>query len=124
DNGFRVWDSNSGWFNVGGFAGYNQWYRIGFILSGGQELFYVNGTLVGTVADSTTTQFSNVILQGYNSGQSYNIAWDNLTASPDGLDLLRAQATAPVPEPLTLAMWSAAVTGLGLAAIRRRRAAR
>jgi hypothetical protein len=112
-DGFRVWDSNTGWTNVAGFDAYNQWYRVGFVLSGGNELFFVNNNLVATVADTATTQFGNVILQGYNSGQSYNIAWDNLSATPDQLDAL--------PEPGTLSMFAVAIAGVGVGVFRRRK---
>ena len=108
-DGFRMWDSNAGWVNVNGFAGYDQWYRIGFTISGGEERFYVNGNFVGYVDDPLTTQFANVILQGYNSGNAYSIAWDNLAATPN-------------PEPATLAIFGLSFAGFGLFAMRRRAA--
>ena len=86
------------WDNVGGFAGYDHWYDIGFAIAGGQEQFFVNGALVRTIADSSTTYFGNVILQGYNSGDSYDINWNNLNVDPpDPVEAL--------PEPSTLAMF-------------------
>jgi len=106
DNGFRVWDSNTGWFNVGGFSGFNQWYQLGFVLEGGQEHFFVNGSPVGSVNDPLTTQLGNVILQGYNSGNSYNISWDNLSV---------------VPEPATLPAFALLLAGIGCGALRRRK---
>ncbi len=112
DDGFRVWDGG-GWFNVGGFAGYDQWYRLGLVLDGGQELFYVNGNLVGAVSDAQTTNFGNVILQGYNSGNFYSIAWDNLSATTSGLDSM--------PEPGTLSMFALTIAGIGASAWRRKR---
>jgi hypothetical protein len=56
-------------------------------------------------AANGSTQISNVILQGYNSGNSYDIHWDNLNAG--------------VPEP---ASWAMMVGGFGLVggAMRRR----
>ena len=58
--------------------------------------YFVNGMLVYT--DSTigsTTQFNNIILQGYNAGNAYSIYWDNLQTD-----------SAMVPEPASLAIWS------------------
>ena len=82
-NGFRIWDSFANtWDNVGGFAGYDHWYDIGFAIAGGQEQFFVNRGLVRTIADSSTRYFGNVILQGYNSGDSYDINWNNLNVDP------------------------------------------
>jgi hypothetical protein len=104
-NGFRVWDSFTGiWTNVAGFTDYDKWYQIGFTVDGSAEKFYVNGTLVQTIADSLTTSFDNVILQGYNSGNDYDIYWDNGNFGP---------GAAPVPEPATLAIWS----GIGIAGL-------
>lgn len=115
-NGFRVWDSNTGlWTNVGGFGLYDQWYRLGLVIDGGNQLFFVNNSLVATLGGGTTTQFGNVILQGYNSGQSYNIAWDNLSATDDLQDAL--------PEPGTLSMFAVAVAGVGIGTWRRRKMA-
>jgi hypothetical protein len=82
--GFQVKDRTTGaWTDVGGFNGYDQWYRIGFsINSQGQFDYFVNGQLVYTDATPTaatpTTALSSVMLQGYNAGHSYDIYWDNL----------------------------------------------
>lgn len=91
-DGFRVWDSATGtWVNVGGFTGFDNWYYLGFELSGSNLNYYINGSLVSTLGNLGTTHFDNVILQGYNAGNSYNINWDNLSN----------QATTSVPEPAT-----------------------
>lgn len=112
-DGFRVWDSFAGqWLNVGGFAGYDKWYQIGFTVDGSAEKFYVNGALVHTIADAVTNSLDNVILQGYNSGNDYDIYWDNGNFGPD------AQ---PVPEPATLAIWSSIGIAGVIAGYRRKR---
>jgi hypothetical protein len=96
---FRVWDpeaGGTGYQLVSGFAGYDRWYEIGFQINGSSIEYFINGILVYT--DSTlagTTQFSNLILQGYNAGNDYSIYWDNLQTE-----------SAMVPEPASLAIWS------------------
>jgi hypothetical protein len=88
--GFQVKDrSTGGWQPVTGFNGYDQWYRIGFsINSQGQFDYFVNGQQVLTDASfnpttppAPTAAFSNLMLQGYNAGNSYDIYWDNLSDS-------------------------------------------
>jgi hypothetical protein len=82
--GFQVKDRTTGvWTNVPGFTGGDQWYQIGFSINGqGQFDYFVNGQRVYTDATATTATptaaFSNVMLQGYNAGNSYDIFWDNL----------------------------------------------
>lgn len=96
---FRVFDpeaGGTGYQNVSGFAGFDRWYEIGFQLNGSDLEYFVNGMLVYT--DSTigsTTQFKDIILQGYNAGNGYSIYWDNFQAD-----------SAMVPEPASLAVWS------------------
>lgn len=115
DNGFRIWDSDtSTWTNVLGFAGYDQWYRIGFSLIGNQFEYTVNNVNVHTdSAVGGTTSFRNVILQGYNGGNSYDIYWDNLASN--GI------AGAEIPEPTSLVVFG--VAGLAGAVYYRRRKA-
>jgi hypothetical protein len=112
-NQFRVWDpeaGGSGWQVVGGFAGFDRWYEVGFLLNGSALEYYVNGVLVYTdLTTGSTTQFGNLILQGYNAGNSYDIYWDNLR--PNGV---------PTPEPASLAVWSL-LTAAGAACCWRRR---
>jgi hypothetical protein len=89
--GFRIWNNGS-WINVSGFVGYDQWYDLGIELSGANFNYYVNGTFVGSTAALGSAALSNVILQGYNAGNTYDIYWDNLR------DL------AVIPEPATFAI--------------------
>lgn len=100
-NGFRFWDSDTGiWTNVGGFTAFDQWYELAIRFDSGAFNFYVDGLLVGSdtgAAASATIDFSRVILQGYNAGNSYDIYWDNFVE-------------ANVPEPASMLAWA----GLGL----------
>ncbi|MEX1096512.1 MAG: PEP-CTERM sorting domain-containing protein [Planctomycetales bacterium] len=115
DDGFRIWDG-LGWIDVAGFVGYDQWYDIGIIINGSQFDFYVNGVLVHTdAAIGGSTQLANIILQGYNAGDSYDIFWDDLR--PDGAPLM----VAPVPEPASLAIWGVGGLGMLIGARRRRK---
>ncbi|WP_182866714.1 PEP-CTERM sorting domain-containing protein [Stieleria mannarensis] len=106
---FQIWDG-AGFQSVGGFSGYGQWYEIGFDLVGSDFIYTVNGIDVFT--DNTvggTTEFSNVILQGYNAGNDYNIHWDNLQSN------LQA-----VPEPASFILFGVNAC-CGLLTVRRRR---
>jgi hypothetical protein len=112
--GFRVYDQTSGWTNVGGFSnGYDTWYNLGIELTSSDQLsYFVNGQLVYTDTTVTkTTSFSNVMLQGYNGGNSYDIFWDNL----DG--------PATAPEPGSLVLCGIGIAGLCGYAWRRKKTA-
>lgn len=110
NGGFRIWDSTTGtWVNVGGYAGGDEWYQIGFELEGGEFVYYVNGVAVYTDTNADgVVSFGNVILQGHNTGSDYNIYWDNLN-------------TSAVPEPATIAAFGLMLAGGGLY-VRRRKA--
>jgi hypothetical protein len=114
--GFQVFDSNNGWTNVPGFAGYDQWYKLSFALDAAKNFdYFVNGSPVYTDINSggTTAYFGNVILQGYNGGNSYHIFWDNFRAAP---------AAPAVPEPTTLALFGLGTLGLAGWRLRRKHA--
>jgi polyisoprenoid-binding protein YceI len=100
---FAAWDSNLGTWNAlatGVTAGD---YTLNISLSGG--LFtYTVGAQSWSYDANGSTQISNVILQGYNSGTDYSIQWDNLNASA-------GQGPGGVPEPAT---WAMMVGGFGL----------
>jgi hypothetical protein len=118
-NSFRVWNGST-WEIVSGFTGFDQWYTLGMVIDGLNEYFYINGNLVDTISDSTTTQIGNVILQGYNSAHSYDIYWDNLQTSTaaqpiDPIDPVSA------PEPATLAIFSIGGAALASFHLARRR---
>lgn len=109
-NAFRVWNDVTGtWSVVSGFSGFNKWYDLGFVQEPlGVQKFYVNGTLVSSVAsDPTTSNLGNVMLQGYNAGNSYDIYWDDLRTAGEGA----------IPEPMSLVIWSL-LGGLGLVFIK------
>jgi hypothetical protein len=78
--GFQVFDQGKNdWVNVAGFTGANQWYQLGLGIRAGAIDYYVNGQLMYTdITGTGTTTLSNVMLQGYNGGNSYDIYWDNL----------------------------------------------
>lgn len=104
---FEVWDSNAGTWNdlaTGVTAGT---YRLNIDLTGGNFVYTVDGHSSSFDA-AGSTNIGSVILQGYNSGNSYDVHWDNLQAA--------------VPEP---ASWALMLGGFGLVggAMRRRKAA-
>ncbi len=109
--GFRVWDSNDpgAWYEVPGFTGYGSWYELAFDYVNGEFRYFINGSLVSAILTPGTEYLGNVILQGYNAGNSYDIFWDNLEYGPT-----------PIPEPSSAAVW-AAVGLLAGAVIRFRR---
>ena len=106
---FEVWDSNLGTWNdlvTGVTAGD---YTLNIDLSGG-NFSYTVGAQSWSFDAGGSTQIGSVILQGYNSGNSYDIHWDNLNAT-----------SGAVPEP---ASWALMLGGFGLVggAMRRRKA--
>jgi hypothetical protein len=93
--GFRVWnDSTSAWTNVAGFNGYGQWYTLGIALAGSVIDYTINGMTVGSDPSMGARTLGEVILQGYNAGNSYNISWgsasSDITAVPEPPTLIPA----------------------------------
>jgi hypothetical protein len=102
--GFQIKDrTTGGWTNVGGFNGYDQWYRIGFdINSAGRFDYFVNGQLKYTDATAAgANAFSNVFLQGYNAGNSYDISWDNLRDTRATVAAMGANVSATAGAPFS-----------------------
>jgi hypothetical protein len=65
--GFRVWDDTNGWHNLSNAVNYGAWNTLSIMLSGTDYQYFVNDVLAATIAaDSTTTDFSSVIMQAYN----------------------------------------------------------
>ncbi|MEO7311296.1 MAG: right-handed parallel beta-helix repeat-containing protein, partial [Chitinophagaceae bacterium] len=92
----RYWDGGIGWVNVAGLA-YDTWITLEMSLAGGNIVYKVNGTTVGTVASATSVYMGNVIMQAFNFNDntlgaaydntvdnSYDAYWDNLITTGTG----------------------------------------
>jgi len=106
---FRGWDTLSdtgGWINIGSSfsIGSGGVYNLGIELANG-VFNYSTNTGTASIGAYGSTSIKSVILQGYNSGTDYNIAWDNLESA--------------VPEPSS---WMMMIGGFGVVggAMRRR----
>ncbi len=108
-NGISTFDYiNGGWQPAVSFSSgdFGAWVNLSFTLTPGVGIeYFVNGTSIGTFADAATTTIDNVILNGYNFGESYDIYWDNFQAQ-----------VIPLPSGVLMGL-----AGLGIVAIRRRR---
>jgi hypothetical protein len=108
---FQGWDTDLGVFNTLGAASAG-WHTLGISLGVSGFSYSIDGTTFGTAPREGSTSISNVILQGYNTGASYDIAWDNLATTSGGA----------VPEP---ANWALMIVGFGgVGAMMRRRTVR
>jgi len=112
---FHGYDVNTGdWTDLVPTGGidFGSTYTLNIALTGGNFVYTV-GDASWTVAAADSVAIKSVLLQGYNTGSSYDIHWDNLNASA---------ATGAVPEP---ASWAMMLGGFGLVggAMRRRKAA-
>ena len=96
-NAFRVWTQGGTWENVSGFSSFDRWYDLAMDYVNGEFRYFVDGALVYTdsTLTNTTVDLGNVILQGYNAGNNYDIYWGGVTYS-----------NSPVPEPASIAVWS------------------
>ncbi|MBL7805895.1 MAG: right-handed parallel beta-helix repeat-containing protein, partial [Saprospiraceae bacterium] len=86
----RYWDGTA-WVNVAGLA-YDTWITLEASLSGGNIVYKVNGTTVGTVASAASVYYGDIIMQAYNfndntlppaqydpsADNTYDAWWDNL----------------------------------------------
>lgn len=107
---FRGYDvSTDAWTNLG-LATLGS-HKLGITLGTGGFSYSIDGVSSFTAPRDGSTSIGSVILQGYNVGQSYDIAWDNLATTSGGA----------VPEP---ANWALMIVGFGAvgAAMRRKTA--
>lgn len=107
---FRGWNTAvGGWTNL--IAATSGYHTLGITLDTSGFTYSVDGNALGTASREGSSTIGSVILQGYNTGTSYDIAWDNLTTT-----------TGSVPEPAT---WAFMILGFGgIGAMMRRKAAR
>jgi PEP-CTERM motif-containing protein len=90
---FMAWGSDDAWHSLGlptGFV-YNAWYTLELELIGANVTLSV-GDKSFTDSANGSVQFSNVILQGYNSytdpnGVTYDVYFDNFAAVPEPASL-------------------------------------
>jgi len=76
----------SGWYTVGFptsvWNGYDAWYTLEIKLTASSYKYYINDELVWTDIMTFNSQyFGNMMLQGYNYNETYNIYWDNVGAT-------------------------------------------
>ena len=74
-----------GWYTVGFptsvWNGYDAWYTLEIKLTASSYKYFINDELVWTDIMTFETQyFGNMMLQGYNYNETYNIYWDNVGA--------------------------------------------
>ncbi len=95
---FRGWEDNGTWYDMGLPAGfvYDQWVTLRLQLLASGEFRYTVKTAQGDLIYNTTTHgvngsthLENIILQGHNTtaGVTYDIYWNNQTASPVDFDM-------------------------------------
>jgi len=91
----RYWDGSGAgvWVNVPGLV-YDTWITLEASLVGGNIVYKVNGSTVGTVASAASVYYGNIIMQAYNfndntlgaaydntADNSYDAFWDNLVTT-------------------------------------------
>jgi hypothetical protein len=91
--GFRIWDSNTGWTTLNTSFNYDEWYTLTIVLDpvAEQYLYYINNEMVGT-AQAGENFISDIFLNSYNYGldsfptlssDGYQVHWDNAGMSHD-----------------------------------------
>ncbi|MFG0291839.1 MAG: hypothetical protein ACF8MJ_01655 [Phycisphaerales bacterium JB050] len=112
NDGISTYDYFGGaWESAVSFSSsdFGSWVNLAFTLVPGVGVeYFVNGVSVGVFADTDTMLIDNVILNGFNYGEDYDIYWDNFTA----------MASTVIPLPGAAGM---ALAGLGMIGLRRRR---
>ncbi len=84
------------------------WYNLDTVLTVGTGLqYYVNGSLIGTYADTSTTSLQSVMLEDYNFGSNNQVYWNGLT-------------TATTPEPISMIFFGTGLVAVGGYVSRRR----
>jgi hypothetical protein len=118
---FRDWDTTIGdWINLSAPINYGDWNTLSFTLTATGWDYFVNGALVNSVSDASTTinsqinqayNFQDPALVNVNGTQTvaYTAHWDNTSRTE-------------VPEPISVSLFGAGLAGV--AALRRRKKAR
>jgi hypothetical protein len=99
DAGFYCFDYiDGGWLPMLSIADFNQWYNLKMVYDLDSVDYYINNSLVYSFQDTyPKAVVSNIILNSYNFGSTYDVFWDNVGT----LEL--------VPEPSTIIL-----LGIGL----------
>ncbi len=99
--GIYYWDPSVGWINSLVPVVYDSWYNLEFRIVGPNIVYYVNGSIVGTISSNSSTYFGDIIMQAYNFNDaampvshgtpdlnpltnSYDAYWDNLVTTGTG----------------------------------------
>lgn len=91
-----------GWFPVLSVSDFDEWYSLEMAYDELGLNYFVNGQKVASFDDTYPhAQIGNIILNSYNSGEDYDVYWDNV-----------GTRSAPVPEPGTFFLLGAGLLGV------------